>query len=80
MDFYTYCEENNISLLKEDIKFFKSCLNRISAENRSKVAHIYVEIWLKAMQETDKVIAKQNVARHKANTWLRELVENDRQS
>lgn len=63
-------------MLKEDIKFLKSCLNRISVENRANIAHKYVEIWLKAMNETDKVIAKQNVARRKANIFLRELVEN----
>ncbi len=72
MDFFTYCKENDIFLLKDDISFINLMLKFIKSEDRKSVMHSYVEIWLQAMNETDIVYKKQNIGRRAANNFLRE--------
>jgi hypothetical protein len=74
--FQFFAKTKGINLHKDDIAFIKCCLGYIPYNERRKTLQKYAEIWLKAMNETDKVIAKQNVGRRRANTWLREMIEN----
>ncbi len=74
--FQLFAKTKGIKLHRDDIVFIKRCLGCIPYNQRRNTLEKYAEIWLKAMNETDKVIAKQNVGRRKANIFLRELVEN----
>jgi hypothetical protein len=78
--FKLFAELKGINLHKDDISFIKRFLGFIAYQERRKILERYAEEWLKGMAQTDIVYAKQNIGRFRANTWLRELVENDRQS
>lgn len=78
--FQFFAKTKGINLHKDDIAFIKRYIGFIPYQDRRKILEKYADEWLKGMAQTDIVYAKQNIGRFRANTWLRELVENDRQS
>lgn len=69
MTFTEYCKQNNIQLLRDDIKFLRSILCTVPKGRQKAVARQYVAIWCECMPES------QNAARHAANTYLRGIVD-----
>lgn len=72
--FVDFARLKGIHLMNDDIKFIKSCLNKISYSARRRVLEEYSEIWLKGMRETDNVALRDNAGRRKANLFLLELM------
>lgn len=75
MDFYTRCQQEGMKLLKDDKRFLENGLRNMPANRRISILRRYREIWLAELGE-EKDASKQNVARFKANSYLRAIIGN----
>lgn len=69
--FRPYCEALGIKLLPGDIRFIEKCLPIIHQDDRRNVLKCYCDIWASEIKEAQNA----NLGRFKANTYLRNRVE-----
>ena len=74
--FQDFAKSKGIHLLKDDIVFIKKCLLLVPYNTRRSTLETYSSQWLSGIGCSDIVHLRQNKGRFKANTYLRELVEN----
>jgi hypothetical protein len=70
MTFTEYCEQNNIQLLADDVKYVRRLVNRLPQYARKQAAHDYVKTWIEHRDNCPCEIKAQNVGRRAANRQL----------
>lgn len=65
-----YCEQNNIKLLKEDIKHIRKCISNMPYNLRKAVLRRYCDIWVRELKTNENVSVAQNLGRKAANLYL----------
>ncbi len=73
MTFIQFCQENNIQLLKDDLKHLRGCLKYIPESHRKSVVRRYAEIWADVAAKCESSSMAQNKGRRAANVYLLEL-------
>lgn len=71
--FTTHCKDNGIDLLKEDIQFIKNRLSSMTYDEQKKALKGYLKEWHECIEEVDKNHRASNLARYRANCYLRGL-------
>lgn len=66
-----YCERKGMRLLNDDFKFIERCLSYIPENAHRAIMRDYVKLYLSELQKGANAPSAQNLARRKANTWLR---------
>jgi hypothetical protein len=75
-DFKNYVKSQGFELLKEDYKFIQNVIYHMPENEQKRVLRNYCHIWNTEMALEEKIALKQNVARFKANSYLREKINN----
>ena len=76
--FVKYCHENNMHLLRDDIAYLKKILAKCDLSEIRPVLHDYSKKWYEGIAECTNVQNKQNFARKRANIWIREYMNHER--
>lgn len=74
MTFIEYCESKNIHLLRDDIRFIRYVLKKLSADRHKSIMRRYCEEWCKGMDECENIAQRDNLGRRRANLYLCSLV------
>lgn len=64
----------NIKLLKDDERYIEKLLMTQPKTTYKDLLTGYIDAWRKARDECSDVNGKDNVGRHAANTWLRNVI------
>lgn len=77
MTFLEYCEQQDIKVLRDDLKFIRASINCFKYEARKTILRSYCEEWLLGIKLEPIEAIKQTSGRRRANLWLREYVESN---
>ena len=79
MNFREYCESRGLDILRDDLKFIRVCLRMMPKNYRKSLLLLYVDKWLLGTAGEENVHLKQNSGRLAANSWLREVVVDNKE-
>ncbi len=72
MKFTEFCKDNNLQLLRDDLKFIKFSVLQLDSESRKRVLRGYADLWLQTLKDNESSLQAQNLARRTCNKWLLE--------
>ena len=75
MKFTEYCKQNDILLLKDDMKYLRKLLCNIPDEARRRVLKRYSDEWIKELRSSEITPQSMNLARRKANLALPGIIK-----
>lgn len=76
VDFRNYCRNNDYSLLEGDYRFIDGLLRGIPLNDCISILEHYIKEWSLGMSECENVELSQGIGRRRANTWMRQHMEN----
>jgi len=71
-----YAKAKNINLLRDDRNFILDCLRTIPLNEHKSILRNYFGIWISTLRVVEDKVSKDNIARFKANSFLRDFMDN----